>query len=67
MKPPQELLGEWLLADGNAAEAQRAFTRSLELWPGRLRSLQGLATAATKAGDPAVAAQARAQLATEVR
>jgi hypothetical protein len=37
------------------------------LWPGRLRSLQGLATAATKAGDPAVAAQARAQLATEVR
>jgi tetratricopeptide (TPR) repeat protein len=67
VKPPQELLGEWLLADGNAAEAQRAFTRSLELWPGRLRSLQGLAAAATKAGDPAVAAQARAQLAADAR
>lgn len=49
VKPPQELLGEWLLADGRAADAHAAFTRALQLWPGRLRSLQGLATAA-KAG-----------------
>jgi tetratricopeptide (TPR) repeat protein len=62
VKPPQELLGEWLLADGNATAAQQAFVRALELWPGRLRSLQGLAAAATKAGDTAVADAARAQL-----
>jgi tetratricopeptide (TPR) repeat protein len=62
VKPPQELLGEWLLADGDAHGAQQAFTRALELWPGRLRSLQGLSAAAAKAGDTAVAAAARAQL-----
>jgi tetratricopeptide (TPR) repeat protein len=62
VKPPQELLGEWLLADGNAPAAQQAFARALELWPGRLRSLQGLSAAAAKAGDTAVADAARAQL-----
>ncbi|HEX5819069.1 MAG TPA: hypothetical protein VFY20_09330 [Gemmatimonadales bacterium] len=62
VKPPQELLGEWLLADGDAHAAQRAFARALELWPGRLRALQGLAAAAAKAGDTAVADAARAQL-----
>jgi hypothetical protein len=62
VKPPQELLGEWRLADGDARDAQQAFTRALELWPGRLRSLQGLVAAATKAGDTAAADAARAQL-----
>ena len=64
VKPPQELLGEWLLADGDAPGAQQAFVRALELWPGRLRALQGLAAAAAKAGDAAVAGAARAQLPT---
>jgi len=62
--PPQELLGEWLLADGDAPGAQQAFVRALEMWPGRLRALQGLAAAAAKAGDTAVAGAARAQLPT---
>ncbi len=61
-KPPRELLGEWLLADGDAAGAQRSFTRALELAPGRLRSLEGLAAAATRTGDTAVAERARALL-----
>ena len=64
VKPPQELLGEWLLADADAPGAQQAFVRALELWPGRLRALQGLAAAAAKAGDTAVAGAARAQLPT---
>ncbi len=63
VKPPRELLGEWLLADGDAAGAQHALTRALELLPGRLRSLQGLAEAASRTGDVAVADWARAQLA----
>ena len=45
VKPPQELLGEWLLADGRIADARAAFARALELWPGRLRARQGLAKA----------------------
>lgn len=61
-KPPRELLGEWLLADGDPAGAQRAFLRALELAPGRLRSLQGLAQAAARTGDTAVADRARAHL-----
>lgn len=65
-KPPRELLGEWLLADGDAAGAQRAFTRALEMTPGRLRSLEGLAQAASRTGDTAVAERARAQLASNV-
>jgi hypothetical protein len=42
VKPPYELLGEWLLADGRAADARQAFEASLALMPGRLRSTRGL-------------------------
>jgi tetratricopeptide (TPR) repeat protein len=42
VKPPYELLGEWLLADGRHAEAKQAFESALALMPGRLLSLRGL-------------------------
>jgi hypothetical protein len=42
VKPPYELLGEWLLADGRKVEARQAFTEALALMPGRLLSLRGL-------------------------
>jgi hypothetical protein len=43
VKPPYELLGEWLLADGRLVEARQAFTEALALMPGRLLSVRGLA------------------------
>ncbi len=45
VKPPFELLGEWLLADGRVVEARQAFTDALALMPGRLLSLRGLSQA----------------------
>ena len=42
VKPPYELLGEWLLADGRAADARQAFEAALALMPGRLLSTRGL-------------------------
>jgi tetratricopeptide (TPR) repeat protein len=45
VKPPYELLGEWLLADGRPVEARQAFTEALALMPGRLLSLRGLSRA----------------------
>ena len=45
VKPPRELLGEWLLDDGRPAEARRAFEGALAATPGRLLSLRGLAAA----------------------
>jgi tetratricopeptide (TPR) repeat protein len=45
VKPPSELLGEWLLEDGRATEAKRAFEAALATMPGRLRSTLGLAAA----------------------
>ena len=45
VKPPRELLGEWLLEDGRPAEASRAFEAALAATPGRLLSLRGLAAA----------------------
>ncbi len=62
VKPPYELLGEWLLEDGDAAGAQAAFTRSLQVMPGRLLSLEGLATAARATGDLATAARAEEEI-----
>jgi len=62
VKPTHELLGELLLADRQAREAQTEFTRALELTPGRSLSLAGLERAATAAGDTAAAHRARAQL-----
>lgn len=63
VKPSHELLGEFLLAAGQAGEAQRSFTRALDLAPGRSRALLGLLRAARQAGDLAVARQAEEQLA----
>ncbi|MEP6687587.1 MAG: hypothetical protein ABJC36_04510 [Gemmatimonadales bacterium] len=62
VKPTHELLGELLLAQGKAADAQQEFVRSLALAPRRAASLLGLARAATAAGDAPVADQARADL-----
>jgi len=62
VKPPAELLGELLLAQGKPAEAQEAFTRSLALAPRRSLSLLGQARSATAAGDTVVAEQAYADL-----
>lgn len=55
VKPAWELLGEALLQYQRPADAQRAFTRALELAPGRARSLIGLVRSAAAAGDHAVA------------
>jgi tetratricopeptide (TPR) repeat protein len=62
VKPPWELLGDQLLLAGRATEAQVAYTRALEIYPGRFRSLQGLARAAAANGDSAVARRATALL-----
>ena len=62
VKPTHELLGEVLLESGQPAEAQRAFTRALELAPGRGRSLLGLGRAAIASGDKAVARRALEEL-----
>ena len=61
-KPTHELAGEILLEAGRPVEAQREFTRALELAPGRSRSLIGLARAASRAGDRAVAVAAAREL-----
>ena len=45
VKPPAELLGEWLLEDGRAGEAKSAFVASLASNPGRWLSVRGLAAA----------------------
>jgi hypothetical protein len=42
IKPPYEMLGEWLLADRRPADARQAFERALALMPGRLLSKRGL-------------------------
>lgn len=62
VKPAPELLGELLLAQGKAADAQQAFARALALAPRRSLSLLGLARAAAAAGDTVVADQAYADL-----
>ena len=63
VKPSHELLGEMLVGVGQYAEAQREFTRALDLGPKRARSLIGLARAATAAGDPQTANRARTTIA----
>ena len=50
-----ELLGNALLREGRAREAAAVFSRSLELTPGRVNSLLGLARASRAAGDEATA------------
>jgi tetratricopeptide (TPR) repeat protein len=62
VKPTHELLGEMLLAQGKAPEAQQEFVRALALAPRRTLSLLGLARAAAAAADTAASAQAYADL-----
>lgn len=62
VKPSHELLGELLLAMGQAGEAQREFTRALALAPRRAASLLGLARAAAAAGDRQTSDRAYADL-----
>ena len=58
VKPSHELFGEMLLALGRPADAQREFTRALDLAPKRALSLRGLGRAAAAAGDRVAAARA---------
>ncbi|HET9295008.1 MAG TPA: hypothetical protein VFO06_11990 [Gemmatimonadales bacterium] len=67
VKPAHEMQAEMLLALGRPAEAQQAFTRALQVTPGRLPALRGLARAAREAGDGAVAARAERELAAQQR
>jgi tetratricopeptide (TPR) repeat protein len=53
--PAQELLGDLLLEQQEAAAALVAYTRSLELYPRRFNSLFGAARAARASGDAAAA------------
>jgi tetratricopeptide (TPR) repeat protein len=62
VKPPQELLGELLLAAKQPAEAEDAFTRSLKLAPMRAQSMLGLARAQAAAGHIADALATYAKL-----
>ena len=62
VKPTRELLGEVLLEQGKAEEAQRAFERALARGPRRGLSLLGLARASRQAGDAETAERAYAEL-----
>jgi hypothetical protein len=53
IKPPEEALGEVLLAKGDAAGARKAFEASLKRAPRRTLSLLGLARAERMGGDEA--------------
>jgi tetratricopeptide (TPR) repeat protein len=61
-KPTHELLGEMLLSQGRAVEAQKEFESVLERTPGRSMALMDLARASRAAGDTATANRAVAQL-----
>jgi hypothetical protein len=63
IKPPEEALGEVLLAKGDAAGAQKAFAASLVRAPRRSLSLLGLARAEKLGGDEAGAQRDYATLA----
>jgi hypothetical protein len=60
--PARELLGEMLLAAGNARDALIAFEATMKKEPGRFRGAYGAATAAEAAGDRAKAATLYAQV-----
>jgi len=61
-KPAHELLGEILLASGDASGAKVAFETALARTPRRTTSLLGLSRAATRLNDEATAARAREEL-----
>jgi tetratricopeptide (TPR) repeat protein len=62
IKPPHELLGEQLLAQGKAAEARTAFESALKSAPLRAQSLLGRARAESASGDSAAATATYRQL-----
>jgi tetratricopeptide (TPR) repeat protein len=63
--PARERLGDLLLRAHRSADAARAFQRALVQRPNRLHALRGLSAAALAAGQPDVAAKARAQIAVQ--
>lgn len=62
-QPAHELLGEALLAAGDAGRAREEYRKALARAPRRTRSLIGLARASVAVGDPAAAARAYRELA----
>jgi tetratricopeptide (TPR) repeat protein len=62
VKPPHELLGELLLAAGNAQQARAEFAAALKQAPNRTQSLLGLARAQVAVHDTAAAAATYRQL-----
>jgi Flp pilus assembly protein TadD len=66
-KPSHELLGEVLLATGQASEARHEFELALKRTPGRSLTLLDLAHACRAAGDSAAATAAYRLLATNWR
>jgi predicted Zn-dependent protease len=66
-KPSHELLGEVLLATGQASEARHEFELALKRTPGRSLTLLDLAHACRAAGDNAAATAAYRLLATNWR
>jgi hypothetical protein len=61
--PARELLGEMLLASGDAAAAYREFEATLLTEPGRYRAVTGAMRAAKAAGNSSAAGRYAAQLA----
>jgi tetratricopeptide (TPR) repeat protein len=61
-KPPFELLGDILLQEQQAKEAERAFQEALSRTPRRTQSLLGLLRASRESGDPAAPNGARYEL-----
>jgi len=61
-KPAHELYGEALLALDRPADALAQFEATLARYPGRALALMGKAKAATQAGKPELATEARAAL-----
>jgi tetratricopeptide (TPR) repeat protein len=61
-KPPFELLGEILLHEHRAQEAQKAFQEALLRAPRRTQSLLGLLRASQASGDQPTASQTRSEL-----
>jgi len=60
--PPYEALGDLLLDLGRPSEALETYENSLDVWPGRYRSLLGAARAADAAGKPDAAHEHYAEL-----
>ena len=61
-KPTHELLGEMLLSQERAAEAQKEFESALKRTPGRSMTLLDLERASRAAGDTTTSSRAAAQL-----